>query len=466
MLKKVLTIICCFAFIISLAGCKTVDTFSYLSSDISNSSKPTVTTSSNGTAESSQNNNTNSGETTSTFSSQIEIISSQEETVSSHDTTTSSTETESSVLPDFHDIECRKIESTQWQSARIKITKIKKMIQLDIPTEWTLKKSNDSIDILRNGKKIGFITTKNLNEPIDYYRINNTSNDLKEISVDWQVNLFDDNGYKFYHTMNVISDPLNETQPVNIQINYEELDDKSIKTLATSIFTVPADKWLNSYNTSNKILILGNSFIYTSQIGEFLEDFIKTSKKNYGVIATSIGNASASNFSENQKLYNEIADGEYAYIFQCGFYNDYNIEDFKVLETACRISNTPIAGFPAHNEQESVINRLKKDLSSAAILDWKGEINKLIRAGVDYYDFCIDDGPQHSKPLAGYVGAYTIFFNIFNETPPPLSSQAPLSMEYVQSKLGDNIKQIGFEGANLSKINSPKKLLVKVYTLD
>ena len=284
--------------------------------------------------------------------------------------------------------------------------------------------------------------------------------------MDWQINLVNDNGYKFYHYMEIISGWDNVTAPVRIQINYEELDAKSIEVLANSILTIPADKLSTTYKTSNRILILGNSFIYTSQIGSFLSDFIDTAKKDYIVDAISIGNASVTTFSQNQSLLEDISNGEYAYVFQCGFYNQYNVADFTIIKTACDISNTPIFIFPAHNEHSGVLLTINDKLCTVPVLNWKGEVDKLILAGVNYYDFCIDDGPQHSKPLAGYVGAYTIFFNLFNETPPPLSSNAPLSMSYVNSMLGNNISKIGYEGENLLRIKSPKKLLGTTYSLD
>lgn len=381
-------------------------------------------------------------------------------------TNSSSPSSVSEKLPDYSSIACRKIGNTEWQSVRIKIAEIKRVIQIDIPTDWTLKKSNGSITISRKGKKIGLITTKEFSEPIDYFKPNGVSHDIREINVDWQINLLNDSGYKFYHYMEIISGWDNVTSPVRIQINYEELDAKSIEVLANSILTIPADKLELSYKTSNKILILGNSFIYTSQIGSFLSDFIDTAKKDYIVDAISIGNASVTTFSQNQSILEDISNGEYAYVFQCGFYSTNDLSDFTIIKTACDISNTPIFILPAHNEHSGTLLTVKNKLCTIPILNWKAEVDKLILAGVNYYDFCIDDGPQHSKPLAGYVGAYTIFFNLFKETPPSLSSYAPLSMSYVNSMLGNNISKIGYEGENLLRIKSPKKLLGTTYSLD
>jgi hypothetical protein len=50
-------------------------------------------------------------------------------------------------------------------------------------------------------------------------------------------------------------------------------------------------------------------------------------------------------------------------------------------------------------------------------LNWKGELEGLIKRGVDIWDLCISDAYNHSRPLAGYVGAHMIYRAIYNELP-------------------------------------------------
>ena len=88
-----------------------------------------------------------------------------------------------------------------------------------------------------------------------------------------------------------------------------------------------------------------------------------------------------------------------------------------------------------------------------------------MKSGVDYYDLCMDDEPQHSKPLAGYVGAYAIYKNLFNELPGDLSNSAPLTNQYIRSKLGGDISIIGTEGNLLQRISSHKVFYGSMYVL-
>ena len=74
-------------------------------------------------------------------------------------------------------------------------------------------------------------------------------------------------------------------------------------------------------------------------------------------------------------------------------------------------------------------------------LNWKAELDGLILGGVDRWELCIDDAHDHSRPLAGYVGAHMIYRAIYGELPTqPLSSS--LSQGYIDSIL-DNYAYVG-----------------------
>ncbi len=184
-------------------------------------------------------------------------------------------------------------------------------------------------------------------------------------------------------------------------------------------------------NSSNTILILGNSFIGTSEIGAFLDDMLARGNTQMTCEAISRGYATVQTYTSDTYLMETIAEGQYCYVFQCGFYRYKDAVALEEMAAACKASNTGLVAFPAHNEQEDVINMI----GDVPLLNWKGEINAIIDRGVAYRDFCIDDAHQHSTPLAGYVGAGLIYRAVLRKNPPELS-QAPLTMWEVEQTLG------------------------------
>lgn len=192
---------------------------------------------------------------------------------------------------------------------------------------------------------------------------------------------------------------------------------------------------LSPKNDSKTILILGNSFVGTSQIGAFLKSMLDAAESDYSVEAVSRGYATVATYSSDTNLMSRIEDGEYCYVFQCGFYTVGDPDQFSLMREACMVSNTGIAVFPAHNENTTFISRADSD----NMLDWQGEISALLAAGVEYDDMCFNDMHAHSTPLAGYVGAHMIYRNLFGKLPPDLTDDAPLDMEYIEAKLGSYV---------------------------
>lgn len=192
---------------------------------------------------------------------------------------------------------------------------------------------------------------------------------------------------------------------------------------------------LSSRNDSKTILILGNSFVGTSEIGAFLKSMLDAADSEYSVEAVSRGYATVATYTADTNLMNRIRAGNYCYVFQCGFYTDGDPDQFSLMREACMVSNTGIAVFPAHNENTTFISMADSD----NMLDWQGEISALLAAGVAYDDMCFNDMHAHSTPLAGYVGAHMIYRNLFGELPQELIEDAPLDMEYIKAKLGSYV---------------------------
>lgn len=201
----------------------------------------------------------------------------------------------------------------------------------------------------------------------------------------------------------------------------------------TPLRTIPA---ISPENDSKKILILGNSFVNSSQIGDFLNNMLEQVDSEYSAVAISQGYATVSTYSYDAELMAEISAGEYCYVFQCGFYSMAEPSEFERIKQACADSSTGIIAFPAHNENADVIGNIDK----TECLSWKEEIDALISGGVRYDDMCMNDMHQHSTPLAGYVGAHLIYRNLFDKIPPELGDGAPLTKTEVAEKLGDYVQ--------------------------
>lgn len=166
---------------------------------------------------------------------------------------------------------------------------------------------------------------------------------------------------------------------------------------------------------SCRILILGNSFLASSQIGEILQYMANDNKVNLKVDVDCRANANLGHFSSDPTVLQKLADGIYDIVFLCGFYNNMNAQLEKMLEA--KSDSTQLVIFPAHNESFEVPYTTRTLYPETGIADWKGFINKLIDMGIDYSRMCYDDGPKHSTYLAGYAGACILYSYLYKKTP-------------------------------------------------
>lgn len=189
--------------------------------------------------------------------------------------------------------------------------------------------------------------------------------------------------------------------------------------------TVPFD----AEGETRPILILGNSFISTSQIGSQLKAMFDAAHsfglidRTYSVEAYSRGYATVSKSWSDMLA--PIKRGDYSAVFMCGFYSDSDETALRPYYEACLATGTPLVIFPAHNESYGL--GAVKMYPEAYHLDWRHEINRLINSGIARSEFCIPDQHSHSTPLAGYVGAHMIYRALLGHSPigstlPPVSS--------------------------------------------
>lgn len=236
-----------------------------------------------------------------------------------------------------------------------------------------------------------------------------------------------------------------DTEKVTLKVKYTEIDDGGIdmiRTLAQPVEyaclpemgTIP----FSEGNGKKSILILGNSFVNSSRIGNTLQDLCGDECKITGV---SRSNVSVLHYAADEEMLERIESGQYGILFMCGFFSSKDVEEFEKIQEACEKSDTVLVIFPAHNEVVTSINSAKSKFSeSAHFLDWRTTLNNLVISGVDYWDLCMHDGPEHSTPLAGYVGAYMIYCAVFGKTPQNIPKTS-ISYDYIQEKLGDYPEQ-------------------------
>jgi len=211
-----------------------------------------------------------------------------------------------------------------------------------------------------------------------------------------------------------------EERVLSMTVAYTELDDFSrqalmTKTMLLNVYTDPMYDTLSELQ-GESLLLLGNSFIGSSQIGSILNDMMQQNGKSCNATAISRGYARVSTYTSDASMMNRIRNGEWGAVFICGFYDD-ETKCLGLLKDACDASGTKLIIFPAHNENSGVIEKNRNTYPTLPCLNWKSEIEALIDEGRSQWDFCVDDQHLHSTPLAGYVGAMMIYRSIYGQMP-------------------------------------------------
>jgi len=321
-----------------------------------------------------------------------------------------------------------------------------KVLQLQIPQNWSCQPtSNGGQALIRDGEEIGEVRMGELPLPHGFLLVKSDENTYEGVRCEWSI-LEDASQYaaedRYHHRYIYYYSSDGETRAVTLTVRYMEVHDFLSRKLRVGAAVLPraTDSSLGSISLPSSargksVLILGNSFIGTSQIGNALQDMFDAAGASYSVTAVSVGYATVSKSWSG--YLSRMRNGEFAAVFMCGFYSGTDVNAFSPYVDACNVSNTPIVIFPAHNEGSG--NQAAQSYPNVHFLNWKEEINALIENGVDYWDFCMDDTHRHSKPLAGYVGAHMIFRALFGRVPPQTAHYGSLSHQQVSSLLGEYI---------------------------
>ena len=242
---------------------------------------------------------------------------------------------------------------------------------------------------------------------------------------------------------------------ITLTVNYGELDKAAQDALRKEVeygeHTVNPRLNELSELRDKRILVVGNSFIGTSQIGNIYNQIAERSGKEELMMAVSEGYATVKTYAESEYVINRIENGDWSAVFVCGFYTNMNRE-LGIIKRACEKSGTKLIIFPAHNENRTMIESAKREYPDLLCLDWKREIDELIAQGRNKWDFCYDDEHLHSTPLAGYVGAMMIWRAIYGEMPSVDINDTYLPQDNYDAILGDYLTSPAIELIDLSKV--------------
>ena len=206
-----------------------------------------------------------------------------------------------------------------------------------------------------------------------------------------------------------------------------------------------------SHLQDKPIIVLGNSFIATSRIDYIYNDIAMSSGKAPLMYAQSRGYASISTYAQDSAFLKRISNGEWAAVFLCGFYGN-DTTSVGIIKKACDKSGTQLIIFPAHNESDQMRINATSKYPELICINWKREIDQLIKEGRSKWDFCINDEHLHSTPLAGYVGAMMIWRAIWGEMPDVTLTSGIIDQGKADKILGSYLNSPVFELADASGI--------------
>ena len=308
-------------------------------------------------------------------------------------------------------------------------------LSLRLSEDWAFEKQSKTIyDIYTNGRQVGRVIFDSDGKDDDWKELSEefvASGDVDiEICIEKSVS---SGAYRQRLCFTFLEN--GEKQKIALEVDYQELSETAIDRIKqyTQYKRVGSDPRLGMIvmeeSNYDKVLILGNSFIGTSQVGSILQEMTYRNGKDTLVQHISRGYAHVDTYAYDDIIMDNIKGGMYRAVFICGFYSNDQAEHLSVLKKACDESRTALVMFPAHNEPASSIKYVQKMVKGVYLLNWKEEVQAFIDGGGNKWDFCYDDQHLHSTPLAGYIGAHMIYRAIYGEIPQGSVNQIVLQSE-------------------------------------
>lgn len=343
----------------------------------------------------------------------------------------------------YKDITCR--VTNDFVSTAIALQNSNYSFELNIPGDWELKRvSGGMISITRENTEIGSIARGTAEDAALWKIVDEQSMQISNMTVSRYIERSTTEGELLFRYRFCYSYTENDAQnTMSLTVKYEEADvgtaDKLLGgCLINDTSAVTKFGYLSELGDAS-LLILGNSFVNSSNIGNILREMFSLNQKSCSVEAVSRGYATVNTYVNDSSLMSKIRNGDYDAVFICGFYSSDEIDNAVTLSKACQKSGTKLIIFPAHNENDKTPILAQKQCEGSYILHWMREINSLIKAGRDKWDFCINDAHLHSTPLAGYVGAHMIYRAIYGEVPQG-DMTSSISYKEIKNVLGDYVK--------------------------
>ena len=329
------------------------------------------------------------------------------------------------------------------------------VLKTEIPLEWLLSRIDGGYKIIRSGKQIGSVIISEANDEADWEIVSTrqkTNGEITTVEKIEKKGTGDTLEFRYRWQYSFIEN--DEPKQINIYVNCPEVyplvsytmySDSDLKPLRSD----PQMGTLPSSLDGKNMLILGNSFVGTSNIGRILQDLLLSNGKNGTVTPISIGMGNIGKYAIDEDLLNTLRSGDYDVLFISGFYTSDDTMSLKIFKEACEAGGVALVVMPAHNENLSSAMKSAK-ACELPMINWKGELDELIASGIDKSYLCINDSYSHSTPLAGYVGAHMIYRAIYAQAP---ENSGTILSEYEISRLGDYASTGVFYVANPAGIN-------------
>lgn len=311
-----------------------------------------------------------------------------------------------------------------------------RVFDFTIPSEWKLSEEQGGYAIKRAGNTVGSIRsgegeTETLGAAL-HEETTSSGNESMHYAI------YEEDAGKFVHRFVFrYAEKSGKKRVFTMQVDLEEMDEHLVRrTLYAYRSAEPINDvamGMLSLPPQPSILIIGNSFVNSSHIGDMMDSFGGTDCRS-----VSIGYLTVRRLcSEYSEFLDEMREGAYDAVFLCGFYAVADATEMEAVVEACRESGTELIVFPAHNENASAIEAAKIN-PYVKVLNWKGEIDLVCsELDVPLDALRIDDTHGHSTSLAGYIGAHMIYRAIFGEVPPIRDQYGTLSHSYVEEFLGE-----------------------------
>ncbi|MBE6580605.1 MAG: hypothetical protein E7650_03195 [Ruminococcaceae bacterium] len=318
------------------------------------------------------------------------------------------------------------------------------------PNDWKLLENEGGYEISDGEVSVGTVTLGAIAENADgMNEVESTT--YKETNLTVHTGIYKRDGQKVavYRVTYTYTDDAKADRTISLEIDDAQMDATAYKwLLKPEVMPIkdhhtPPHISLSEGNGKASVLILGNSFVYDgySGIGPTLRDLMAAGNRACSVTVKGNGYASVSAYAtetgSNYKSYiDNIKAGQYGVVLMCGLYSDADVTALDTILAACRTGNAQLVLFPAHNESAARIEAAKAAYPQLPVLNWKGQIDALIDAGLAKEDFCVDDQHSHSNALAGYVGAALVYEALFDEAAPTLPTNAAvIAQAAVNAKL-------------------------------